>query len=205
MPIQHAVLALLAEGASYGYELKQSFEEAIGPQWGALNIGHLYQVLDRLQRDGLATRRRVRQTDRPDRAVYELTESGRRELTEWLETPTARQSGYRDEFFLKLFAASRLGQAQLATVIRCQREAYLSELASLGQLRSEHERDPLVRLLIEAAALHSEANLRITELAEANLKELVQGSRLLDRGRRGAVETGEAGQRTSGSRMRASS
>ena len=60
MPIQHAVLALLAEGESYGYELKGDFEASIGPQWGGLNIGHLYQVLDRLVRDGLVTKREVR-------------------------------------------------------------------------------------------------------------------------------------------------
>ena len=59
MPINHAVLALLRDGPSHGYELKAAFEAAIGPQWGALNIGHLYQVLDRLSRDGLVTSTRV--------------------------------------------------------------------------------------------------------------------------------------------------
>jgi DNA-binding PadR family transcriptional regulator len=167
MPIQHAVLALLAEGDSYGYELKQSFEEAIGPQWGELNIGHLYQVLDRLLRDGLATRRRVRQTERPDRAVYQLTAEGREELEHWLATPFVRQAGYRDDFFLKLFAASRLGPAYVKRVTRAQREAYLAELAALDKLRVQHQDSPLVMLLIEAAALHTDANLKIVELAEA--------------------------------------
>ena len=51
MPLQHAVLSLLVDGPSYGYELKGAFERSVGPQWGALNIGHLYQVLDRLSRD----------------------------------------------------------------------------------------------------------------------------------------------------------
>jgi DNA-binding PadR family transcriptional regulator len=53
LSIHHAVLGLLADGPSYGYELKANFERAIGPQWGELNIGHLYQVLERLERDGL--------------------------------------------------------------------------------------------------------------------------------------------------------
>lgn len=160
------MLSLLAEGDSYGYELKQSFEDAIGPQWGELNIGHLYQVLDRLLRDGLATRRRVRQTERPDRAVYQLTPEGREELERWLETPFVRQTGYRDDFFLKLFAASRLGTDYLKRVTRAQREAYLAELAALDQLRTQHQDNHLVRLLIEAAALHTDANLKIVELAE---------------------------------------
>ncbi len=169
MPIQHAVLALLADGPSHGYELKGSFEESVGPQWGELNIGHLYQVLDRLVRDGLVTRRSVSQTDRPDKTVYHLTERGRDELEEWLSTPFVRQGGYRDDFFLKLFAASRLGEDELERVVRVQREAYLGELASLAQLRTRHREEPLVHLLIEAAVLHTEANLRVVELAERRL------------------------------------
>ena len=53
MPLHHAVLALLAAKPAHGYELKGSFEQAVGDQWGGLNIGHLYQILDRLARDGL--------------------------------------------------------------------------------------------------------------------------------------------------------
>src|SRR5438105_2719005 len=109
MPIQHAVLALLHDRPAYGYELKSAFERDIGPQWGELNIGHLYQVLQRLVRDGHVTKRAVPQSDRPDKIVYRLTASGRRELEQWLGQPFVHQSGYRDDFFLKLFAAARLG------------------------------------------------------------------------------------------------
>ncbi len=168
MPIHHAVLALLADGSSHGYELKTTFEESIGPQWGDLNIGHLYQVLDRLVRDGLVTKQEVPQTARPDKTVYRLTDRGHAELETWLEAPFVRQGGYRDDFFLKLFAASRQGHDAVEKVARVQREAYLTELSSLGELRARHEDDPLVRLLIEAAVFHTEANLRVVELAEAN-------------------------------------
>ena len=88
MPLHHAVLGLLAERPSYGYQLKASFEQAIGPQWGELNIGHLYQVLDRLVRDGLVTRELVAQRDRPDKAVYGLTAAGRQELDRWVADPS---------------------------------------------------------------------------------------------------------------------
>lgn len=174
MPIQHAVLALLAGGPSHGYELKSSFEESVGPQWGELNIGHLYQVLERLVRDQLVTRRQVSQDDRPDKTVYRLTAAGRRELEQWLSAPFVRRGGYRDDFFLKLFAASLLGRDALGEVTRVQREAYLAELKSLAELRAEHAQDPLVRLLVEAARLHTEANLRVVELAEAASGELVR-------------------------------
>lgn len=166
MPIHHAVLSLLAGGPSYGYELKANFEDAIGPQWGEINIGHLYQVLDRLVRDGLASKRVVAQPDRPDKTVYRITKAGRGELTRWLEEPFVRQGGYRDDFFLKLLAASRIGDVEFRKVCRVQRGAYLSELAALGELRSTYKEHSVVSLLIEAAVLHTEANLRIVDLAE---------------------------------------
>jgi DNA-binding PadR family transcriptional regulator len=173
MPIQHAVLALLAHGESHGYEIKTSFEDAVGPQWGELNIGHVYQVLDRCVRDGLVTRRHVSQATRPDKTVYRLTAEGERELERWLEAPFVRQSGYRDDFFLKLLAASRLGAAELARVLAVQREAYLGELSSLAELKARYRDKPLVGLLIDAAVRHTDANLRIVEDAEAAGAELV--------------------------------
>jgi len=173
MPIQHAVLALLASGERHGYEIKTSFEESVGPQWGELNIGHVYQVLDRCVRDGLVTRRHVTQASRPDKTVYRLTAEGARELARWLEAPFVRQSGYRDDFFLKLLAASRLGGEQLTRVLAVQREAYLGELASLAELKAQYRDKPLVGLLIDAAVRHTEANLRIVEDAEAAGAKLV--------------------------------
>jgi DNA-binding PadR family transcriptional regulator len=166
VPIHHAVLALLADGSSYGYELKSRFEESVGPQWGELNIGHLYQVLDRLERDKLVTKRVVPQQDRPNRVVYRLTKAGRDELDGWLETPFVRPA-YRDDLFLKLFAASRLGRRQLAQLLELQREAFLGELAALGKLRRQHRGDTLISLLIEAAVLHTKADLRLVDLAES--------------------------------------
>lgn len=174
MPIQHAVLALLANGDSYGYELKGEFQASIGPQWGGLNIGHLYQVLDRLERDGLVTRREVAQRRRPDKVMFSLTPEGRSELEQWLQAPSQRQSGYRDDVFLKLFAASRLGADALDQVLLTQREAYLRELAALTALREEHGSEPLVDLLIEAALLDTEAKLRVVELAEARKEALIE-------------------------------
>jgi DNA-binding PadR family transcriptional regulator len=175
VPIHHAVLGLLAEAPSYGYELKARFEEAIGPQWGELNIGHLYQILDRLMRDGYVSRRAVQQADRPDKLVYRLTKAGRQELETWLAKPHVRQSGYRDDLFLKLFVASRLGPDRIRSVVTEQRKSYLAELATLGELRKRQRGEPLVSLLIEAALLHTEANLKVVERAEERADALAAG------------------------------
>jgi DNA-binding PadR family transcriptional regulator len=173
MPIHHAVLALLDDSPSYGYELKGEFEAAVGPQWGELNIGHLYQVLDRLIRDGLASKRDVPQQDRPDKVVYRITAAGRHELTDWLDTPHIR-TGYRDDFFLKLVAAARLGPEPLERLLRRQRETYLNELATLKQLQTQGVDDEIVALLLQAAQLTAEAGLRLVDSASERADSLLQ-------------------------------
>jgi DNA-binding PadR family transcriptional regulator len=160
MAIQHAVLALLADQPSYGYELKIAFESSVGPQWGSINIGHLYQILDRLSRDGLVTSERVTQQVKPDRVVYEITDLGRAELDRWFGGPSSRSGGFRDDFFLKVMAAAHTGdEAVLRGVLGRQRTYLLYELRNLQQLRSAHADDPVVMLLLAAAARHVEADL----------------------------------------------
>ena len=172
MPLQHAVLALLAERPSYGWDLRASFEHAVGPHWG-LNVGHLYQVLDRLQRDGLATSHIESQAHRQDRTMFQITAAGQAELDAWLSSPVNRTRGYRDDFILKLMAAARRNPATLTRVIQLQRQRYLQELRSLTELRTTAPADAITTMLINAATLHTEADLRIVDLAQETAHQLL--------------------------------
>jgi DNA-binding PadR family transcriptional regulator len=170
MPIHHAVLALLADGPSHGYELKSAFETSVGPQWGPLNIGHLYQVLDRLSRDDLVTSTRVAQPVKPDRVVYEITSAGRTELSEWMGAPSPRTAGFRDDFFLKVMAAAHTRDPVVVrAVITTQRAFLLRELHNLEQLRRERIGDLVVGLLLAAAARHVGADLAFLDDTEETL------------------------------------
>ncbi|MYS18694.1 transcriptional regulator, PadR family [Streptomyces sp. DvalAA-14] len=174
MPLHHAVLALLTDRPNHGYELRGRFQEAIGPQWGGLNIGHLYQILDRLVRDGFVTRSQVTQADRPDKTLYTITPAGQDELRSWATSAWVRTGGFRDELFLKLFGAASLGSAALAALVTAQRQAYLSELAGLTRLRRSHTGDPLVALLIDAAIAHTKADLELVDTAGRRLTPLAE-------------------------------
>ncbi|SCG35199.1 transcriptional regulator, PadR family [Micromonospora echinaurantiaca] len=169
MAIQHAVLALLAHGPSHGYQLKGAFEAAVGPQWGPLNIGHLYQILDRLSRDGLVVSAREPQPVKPDRVVYEITPDGRAELGRWLSEPSPRSGGFRDDFFLKVTAAARTGAPEtVRSVLANQRGHLMRELRNLDGLR-RGATDPVVGLLLSAASRHVEADLAFVDDAESAL------------------------------------
>jgi DNA-binding PadR family transcriptional regulator len=169
MALHHAVLALLTSRPAHGYELKASFERAVGDQWGGLNIGHLYQVLDRLSRDGLIDSERQPQPIKPDRVVHRITPAGQAELDRWLAEPSERTRGYRDDFFLKLMAAVQSGdQDTLAGVLRRQRAHLLKQLHALVQAR-EDRRAAVDALLITAAELHIRADLGVVDAAENSL------------------------------------
>jgi DNA-binding PadR family transcriptional regulator len=195
MPLHHAVLALLADKPAHGYELRSSFEQAVGDQWGGLNIGHLYQIIDRLSRDALIESERQPQPVKPDRVVHHLTPAGRAELDRWLSEPSSRLRGYRDDFFLKLMAAVQAGDPEtLDGVLRRQRAHLLRELHSLAEARRQAP-SAVVELLITAAELHIRADLGVVDAAEKNLEpELAGMKRNSPKARRtGAAATGATG------------
>lgn len=170
MPLHHAVLALLATKPAHGYELKGSFEQAVGEQWGGLNIGHLYQILDRLARDGLIESERQPQPVKPDRVVHHLTPAGRAELDRWLREPSLQVRGYRDDFFLKVMAAVQSDDpATLSGVLSRQRVHLLKQLRSLTEARALGAPPAVVSLLITAAELHIRADLGVVDAAEKSL------------------------------------
>ncbi len=127
-----------------------------------------HQILDRLSRDGLVTSERQPQPAKPDRLVYELTDTGRAELQHWLAEPAERTRGHRDDFFLKLLAAAHVGDPAALTGVLSRQRAYL-----LGQLRTvthqdRHEpgADPIAVLVATAAELHLHADLALLDVAD---------------------------------------
>lgn len=75
------VLAILAEGDSYGYAILQRVRELSG---GALEWtdGMLYPVLHRLERAGLVESRWEKAESGRRRKYYRVTEAGRRQLAD---------------------------------------------------------------------------------------------------------------------------
>jgi len=67
-------------------------------------------------------------------------------------------------------------------VVRVQREALLAELSVLTAMKRKHRDEPLVALMIEAASLHTSANLKVANLADARAEEISAAGRTGPRG-----------------------
>ncbi|MGH3928370.1 MAG: PadR family transcriptional regulator [Pseudonocardiaceae bacterium] len=90
-----AVLALLFEAPMHPYRMQLLIKERGKDR--VIYVGQrasLYKTIDRLRRDQLiAVRETVREAQRPERTVYEITDAGRRAVLSWmremLSTPRA--------------------------------------------------------------------------------------------------------------------
>src|ERR1039458_2171998 len=103
---QEVVLAMLAKEPSHGYELRARLERALGPLGEAMNAGHIYVTLGRLEKAGLVVRDGISSSaDQPDRKVYGLTPAGEERVAEWLVEVSWPKPDLA-EFHLKLIAAA---------------------------------------------------------------------------------------------------
>jgi DNA-binding PadR family transcriptional regulator len=82
-----AVLAHLAEAPMHVYRMQQLIEtRAKDTVVNVAQRNSLYQTIARLVRDGLArVQQTAREENRPERIVYEITDSGRATLDRWLD------------------------------------------------------------------------------------------------------------------------
>ncbi|SEM72936.1 helix-turn-helix transcriptional regulator [Nonomuraea pusilla] len=166
MSIRHGLLALLSRGPRYGYQLRVEFEASTGATW-PLNIGQVYTTLSRLERDGLVA---PGGADDQGRAVYTITDAGRRELERWFATPVAQADRPRDELVIKLAMAIAAADVDVAGVILAQRMATMRALQKLTRAKRDAG-DLGERLVLDSMIFQAEAEQRWLDHCEAVLKE----------------------------------
>jgi DNA-binding PadR family transcriptional regulator len=84
-PLALAVLTCLYERPMHPYEINQTLRSRAKEASIRLNYGSLYGVVGSLEKYGLIRAvETVRAGKRPPRTVYDITEAGRTEMSEWL-------------------------------------------------------------------------------------------------------------------------
>ena len=83
-----AVLLLLAEGESHGYQLAEDLEALLDE--GRVDFGNLYRLLRALEEEGLVASMWSEETPGPQKRVYRLTGEGAALLDAWAASLRAR-------------------------------------------------------------------------------------------------------------------
>ncbi|UGS28047.1 PadR family transcriptional regulator [Microbacterium resistens] len=170
MSVRQSLLAILDQGPCYGYQLRAEFDRRTGSAW-PLNVGQIYNTLERLERDGLVARG---EPDEQGHVYWRITPAGSADVASWLDSPVLREQATRDELAIKLSVAATLPGVDAAEVIRRQREASSARLQDLRQAtRAGADREgpeELARsLVLDSMIFAAEAELRWLDHVEQRL------------------------------------
>lgn len=176
--LKYVLLSLLRDGADHGYRLKQRLDGHLGPVWH-VNVGQVYQVLDRLRRCGWVEELPP-EADRGgghERWPVVLTAKGRAELARWLDEPippTRPPGPARNEILGRLAVGGRSCTERVLAGLRAEHATYLAEYEGVT-LRCEALAEPgsgiesAQLLALQASRLAMRAHLEWLELCFAHL------------------------------------
>jgi DNA-binding PadR family transcriptional regulator len=155
--VRLSLLALLEQAPCYGYQLRSELDWRTGSQ-GPINVGQIYNTLDRLERDKLVSKT-------GENNYYEITPAGRAAVAQWFASPTPAA-----DLAAKLALAATLPGVDVVSVIRVQRAAAHA---------------PLTRGALPATALQLSEAIIIADVSNAALAEqhlLAEVERLMSLG-----------------------
>lgn len=159
------LLALLEQGPSHGYTLKQRYDEAFA-QRRPLAFGQVYATLGRFERNGLATVAEVVAGEGPERRRYRITPEGVGMVDEWVYTPQEPDLFAASTLYNRVAVALLSGRPPEQVLDR-QREAHLERMRALQRRRRDAAGADLLALTYELA--HLDADLRWIEDAGRRL------------------------------------
>ncbi len=138
--VAHSLLGILSLRAMSGYDIRKFVKEHIGYFWKE-SYGQIYPMLKRMATQGLVQARTERNSGKPDRQVYSLTQAGHVELQAWLGQPPLAPSP-RNELLLKLFFGQRSKSEDVirhVTEFRRNHERLLRQYSQVEKwLKREH-------------------------------------------------------------------
>ena len=170
-PLALAVLVCLYEKPMHPYEVAQTLRTRAKEQSVRLNYGSLYAVVESLEKKGfIKATGTVREGKRPQRTVYEITDEGSLEMTDWLTeligTPNKEYPAFQaglsfipaldpDDALAALRRRAEALSIKLAAMRAAMQAARDAGLPRIFELESEYEERTLsaefafVRALVE--------------------------------------------------------
>ncbi|MEO7148144.1 MAG: PadR family transcriptional regulator [Terrimesophilobacter sp.] len=175
MSVRQSLLAILDQGSCYGYQLRSEFDRRTGSTW-PLNVGQIYNTLDRLERNGLVEKLDSEDAD-PETSgqiYYRITPAGRAEVAGWLDSPVERTAATRDELAIKLAIAVTLPGVDISKVIQVQRTSTLRTLQELTKTKNasgdpDSPEELAWLLVVDSLIFQAEAEVRWLEHSESRL------------------------------------
>ncbi|WP_134685936.1 PadR family transcriptional regulator [Brevibacillus migulae] len=103
MDVKTIILGFLSEGEMSGYDIKQAFSNSIGFFYDA-SFGAIYPALRKLEEEGLVTKQEIIQSGKPNKILYQITDSGKDLFYQEMASPIVPPI-LRSDMLVKIFFA----------------------------------------------------------------------------------------------------
>lgn len=137
MSLKYAILGLLSFKPQSGYELKTHFNQTIRYIWNA-DQAQIYRTLSEITKKGLAQSQTVLQEGRPNKKVYELTDTGKAALQDWVSR-TLKPKVQRNADLLQVFFAGQASDVKILERFRQIQKEMENGLSGLSSLLAQSE------------------------------------------------------------------
>ena len=141
MSLRHGLLGLLNYEPMTGYELDKEFKESLAHFWQA-KPQQIYRELNAMEQNGWLVSERVPQEERPNRRVYTITDKGKSEFMEWLDSPGADIKNairVKSVFFMRLFFAGETSKKQTLDLLYSYREQCRESMNEMKEVNEAME------------------------------------------------------------------
>lgn len=126
MALSHTILTFLSECAHSGYDLGKRFEDAVSCFWKASHQ-QIYRELSKMEGFGWIEAEAIAQQGKPDKKLYRITETGRKELENWFELPCI-PTPTREDLLVKVLAGSYISRSVLIQQLTDRRSLHQAQL-----------------------------------------------------------------------------
>ncbi|MGO8860953.1 MAG: PadR family transcriptional regulator [Acidimicrobiales bacterium] len=131
-PLALAVLVCLHEKPMHPYEVAQTLRSRAKQESVRLNYGSLYAVVEALEKKGFVKATgTVQDGKRPQRTVYEITDAGATEMTDWLTELIGTPAKEYPAFMAGLSFLPALDPDDALAALRRRADALTVQLVSL--------------------------------------------------------------------------
>ncbi|MCM1124641.1 MAG: PadR family transcriptional regulator [Eubacterium sp.] len=141
MSLGFGILGLLNYAPMSGYDIVKAFDSSLQFFWH-VQKSHIYLELKKLEKEGHICGEMVIQSDRPNKKIFSITETGKKEFMDWLAKGADENIiQFKNVFLMKIFFGGNMSPAQSIEILKKYKadcEGYLKSMGSAPESIEEY-------------------------------------------------------------------
>ena len=153
MYIELLILMQIEQSPKHGYEIKKEIERDLG-YLTDVNHNMLYPTLRRFTEQGFVTKQVNEQAGRPNQVVYEITESGKKEIKAFIRRLSEKDARHQIEFLIKVSLFERIPTEDQLRILKRRQMDLESLCENLMNRQDIHTQDDWYKKEVLELSIH---------------------------------------------------